>query len=119
MTLRETPVNIPFIQAGIFALLVFLQPDMGTAAIVFALMVGLYIVAGLPGGQLFCLLGLGLGVAVALIMVAPYRLARIKIWLDPWQDAGNTGYQMVQSLMSIGSGGLFGTTIGLGAGKFF
>lgn len=119
VTLLENPANIPFLQAGVFALLVFLQPDMGTAAIVFALMVGLYIVAGLPGGQLFCLLGAGLAGAVVLIVIAPYRLARIKIWLDPWQDAGNTGYQVVQSLMSIGSGGLFGTTFGLGAGKFF
>lgn len=119
VSLLKNPANIPFLQAGVFALLVFLQPDMGTAAIVFALMIGLYIVAGLPGSQLFCLLGLGLGGAGVLIAIAPYRLARIKIWLDPWQDAGNTGYQVVQSLLSIGSGGLFGTTFGMGTGKFF
>ena len=119
VSLLENPANIAFFQAGVFALLVFLQPDMGTAAIIFALMIGLYIIAGLPKIQLFCLLALALLGAVALIAIAPYRLARVKIWLDPWQDAGNTGYQVVQSLMSIGSGGLVGTSFGLGTGKFF
>lgn len=119
VSLLENPANIAFFQAGVFALLVFLQPDMGTAAIIFALMIGLYIIAGLPNIQLISLLGLGLIAVVFLIIHAPYRLARVKIWLDPWQDAGNTGYQVVQSLMSIGSGGLVGTSFGLGTGKFF
>ena len=51
--------------------------------------------------------------------MAPYRLQRVKVWLDPWSDEANTGYQMVQSLMSIGSGGLTGLPWGQGSGKFF
>lgn len=115
----RNPSNIAFFQAGAFALLVFLQPDMGTAAIIFALMVGLYIVAGLPKLQLVILLGASLAAAAILVAVAPYRLARVKIWFDPWQDAANTGYQVVQALTAIGSGGFFGTSFGLGTGKFF
>lgn len=110
---------VPFMQAGIFALLVLLQPDMGTASIILALMIGLYIVAGLPLQQLVVLILGAVGLVAALVAVAPYRLARVKIWFDPWQDASNTGYQVVQSLISIGSGGLLGTQFGMGAGKFF
>ncbi|HIU64945.1 MAG TPA: cell division protein FtsW [Candidatus Avacidaminococcus intestinavium] len=110
---------LPLMQAVAFAGLVLIQPDMGTAAIILALMFGLYIVAGLPLMQLMLLLGCGVILAVGFVLVAPYRLARVQIWFDPWQDAGNTGYQMVQALMSIGSGGLFGTSFGMGTGKFF
>jgi len=119
VSLFINPMNIPFVQAAAYAILVFLQPDMGTASIIFALMIGLYVVAGLPKIQLVCLLGTAFCGAAALVAIAPYRFARVKIWLDPWQDAGNTGYQMVQSLMSIGSGGLVGKPFGLGTGKFF
>ena len=110
---------VPFLQAAVFAGLVLVQPDMGTAAIIFALMIGLYIIAGLPRIQLLGLLGTAVVGVIVLIIVAPYRFARVKIWLDPWQDAGNTGYQVVQSLMSIGSGGLVGKPFGMGSGKFF
>ncbi|MGE4588046.1 MAG: FtsW/RodA/SpoVE family cell cycle protein [Acidaminococcaceae bacterium] len=119
VSLFASGMFVPFAQAAVFAGLVLVQPDMGTAAIIFALMIGLYIVTGLPKIELIGLLGTALAGAVGLILIAPYRFARVKIWLDPWQDAGNTGYQVVQSLMSIGSGGLLGKPFGMGSGKFF
>lgn len=119
VSLRSKDLCFPFLQAAVFAGLVLVQPDMGTAAIIFALMIGLYIVAGLPRLELLSLLGMALAGVILLIIFAPYRFARVKIWLDPWQDAGNTGYQVVQSLMSIGSGGLVGKPFGMGSGKFF
>ena len=62
----------------------------------------------------------GLGVLIcALAMLAPYRRARIFLWLDPWKDAQGGGYQMTQSLMAIGSGGLTGLPWGQGSSKFF
>lgn len=109
----------PFIGTVIYGVLVLKQPDMGTAAIIVALMVGLYILAGLRLREVVLLLGASCAVAVAGAIVAPYRLQRLKVWLDPWSDEANTGYQMVQSLMSIGSGGLTGLPWGQGSGKFF
>lgn len=89
---------------------------MGTAAIIVALMVGLYILAGLRLREVVGLLGILGAVAVAgAIIGAFYRLQRVKVWLDPWSDEANTGYQMVQSLMSIGSGGLTGLPWGQAA----
>lgn len=119
VSLFDVQTLMPFLQALLFSALVYIQPDMGTAAIILALMIGLYVIAGLRWLEMATLFGAALFAAVVLVIVAPYRFERVKIWFDPWQDAGNNGYQVVQSLMSIGSGGLTGTPVGMGTGKFF
>lgn len=102
-----------------YAALVYKQPDLGTAAIICGLMFGVYMIAGIPGWQVLLVLGGGsLGAAVA-TLASPYRLERVKVWFDPWLDQAGAGYQMVQSLLAIGSGNLVGTHWGHGAGKFF
>ncbi len=107
------------VMGGIYGILVLVQPDMGTAAIVVALCVGMYILAGLPLKMLLLLMAGGLAGVAGLIAIAPYRLQRVLVWFDPWSDPSNAGYQMVQSLISIGSGGVFGAPWGQGSGKFF
>ena len=110
---------IPIGMTILYALLVYKQPDLGTAAIICGLMLGMYIVAGIPLGEVF-VVGCGaVAGAVGLAIAAPYRLERLKVWADPWLDEAGTGYQMVQSLLAIGSGGLTGTHWGHGASKFF
>ncbi len=101
------------------AALVVKQPDLGTAAIIVALMMGMFIIAGLPKGQVVGIIGLGLVAAVLMTVASSYRMQRVKVWFDPWLDERETGYQMVQSLLAIGSGGLTGTNWGHGSGKFF
>lgn len=102
-----------------YAALVYKQPDLGTAAIICGLMFGVYMIAGIPGWQVLLVLGGGsLGAAVA-TLASPYRLERVKVWFDPWLDQAGAGYQMVQSLLAIGSGNLVGTHWGHGSGKFF
>ncbi len=81
--------------------------------------VGMYILAGLPLKMLLLLMAGGLAGVAGLIAIAPYRLQRVLVWFDPWSDPSNAGYQMVQSLISIGSGGVFGAPWGQGSGKFF
>ena len=118
VSLLGYPSNQALIMAGFFSLLIFLQPDMGTATIVFALMLAMYFLAGIPMRQISYIALIGLGVGL-LAMMAPYRRARIALWLNPWKDAQGGGYQMAQSLTAIGSGGLTGLPWGQGSGKFF
>lgn len=117
--LFDYPANKAFIMSLIYGALVLVQPDMGTASIVVALCVGMYILGGLPIRMLAMLMAVGFAGVVALIAIAPYRLQRILVWFDPWSDPSNAGYQMVQSLISIGSGGVLGAPWGQGSGKFF
>lgn len=102
-----------------YAALVYKQPDLGTAAIICGLAFGVYMIAGIPGWQVLLVLGGGSLGAVIATLTSPYRLERVKVWFDPWLDQAGAGYQMVQSLLAIGSGNLIGTHWGHGAGKFF
>ena len=56
--------------------------------------------------------------AFAIGMLQPYRMKRLEVWYDPWSDARDAGYQMVQSLSTIGSGGIFGMGFGGGVSKY-
>lgn len=105
--------------AVISGFLIYRQPDLGTAAIVLALMLGMFIIAGLPFYQMFVVTGCAAFAAVFATILSPYRLARVQLWFDPWTAATGDGYQMVQSFLAIGSGGLTGTTWGQGSSKFF
>ncbi len=105
--------------AGLLAFMVLIQPDMGTGSIIMGIMIMLYIIAGLPLKEVGLLGALGGGFVIAAIAVAPYRLKRVLIWLNPWADAQGNGYQAVQSFVSIGSGGFTGNSFGMGTGKFF
>lgn len=100
---------------GAFALLVLRQPDMGTTVILALIVGALLFAGGVRLRQLVPLAAVGLSAAVVLALSASYRRARVLSFLDPFADAGNTGYQAVQSLIALGSGGLFG--VGLGAGR--
>lgn len=94
------------------ALLLLMQPDLGTAVVMFATTVGLLFLAGARLWQFFGLLLSGLCAVVALIMFEEYRLRRITAFLDPWADPFGSGYQLTQSLMAYGRGNLFGQGLG-------
>ena len=100
---------------GGLAALVMLEPDMGTTIVLVLIGGSLLLLAGVPLRRLFPLAALGLAVGAVLAMSAPYRRARVMSFFDPWADAGNTGYQVVQSLVGMGSGQLTG--VGLGASR--
>jgi len=94
------------------------QPDMGTGAIIFALTFIMHLLAGMPAREcvIWSIIAIvSLGVITAL---QPYRLERIAVWWDPWSDASGNGYQTVQSIIAIGSGGAFGEGLGMGVSKF-
>lgn len=101
-----------------YSALVIKQPDLGTAAIIVALVLGMYIIAGIPLWQVVVtVLVASLG-GVLFTLSSSYRMDRVQVWFDPWLDPRDKGYQMVQSLLAIGSGGITGTHWGQGAGKF-
>jgi cell division protein FtsW len=100
---------------GALALLVMLQPDMGTTMILGFIAFGVMFVAGAPLKYITPLGLAGTALAVFGALAEPYRRARVTAFLDPWKDPLNTGYQTIQSLIALGSGGWFG--VGLGASR--
>lgn len=91
----------------VFAL-IMLQPDFGTGTIIVISIIGLLFVAGVNFKFFFKIGIIGVIGVVILIAVAPYRMARIISFLDPWSDPLGSGFQIIQSLYAIGPGGLFG-----------
>ena len=100
---------------AVFAFLLMLQPDMGTALVTGGIVVAILFVAGVPMGAMMKLCVGAAITALALARLEPYRWRRMTAFLDPWADPGNTGYQAAQGLVALGTGGWFG--IGLGEGR--
>ncbi len=99
--------------------LIMLQPDLGTAFTIAATIFFMLMIAGAQWTHLG-LIGLG-GVAAvgAAIVLEPYRMQRVTAFLDPWKYASDEGFQTIQSLYALGSGGLFGVGLGRSRQKFF
>jgi cell division protein FtsW len=107
---------IPLIPAlGCLALLVILQPDLGTTLVLGFIGIGMLFVAGAPMLYVAPIASAGAVLAGIAAIAEPYRRARIFAFLNPWADPFNTGYQTIQSLIALGSGGWFG--VGLGASR--
>ena len=98
----------------ITAALIMAQPNLGTTVIVASIAIALCFVAGAPLARLAGWTTLGAG-GGDLAIAAPYRQARVLAFLDPWADPTNTGYQNIQSLVGLASGGVAG--VGLGASR--
>ncbi|MBV9283016.1 MAG: putative lipid II flippase FtsW [Acidimicrobiia bacterium] len=101
--------------AGFAAVLVMAQPDMGTTLVLSCIVLSLLFVGGVELRTLGGVLGVAAGGALLLGLVESYRRARLFTFLHPWKDAGNTGYQIVQSLVGLASG--HWTGLGLGASR--
>ena len=101
--------------APLIALLI-LEPHFSASIVIIGIVCIMMIVAGCKFSQ-FIAVGGGIGIPaiILLIVKSPYRLKRVVSFLDPWKDATDTGWQVIQSLYAIGSGGLFG--VGLGDSK--
>lgn len=98
--------------------LVVLEPDLDSV-IVLALIVGaVFMVGGVPRPQLLRLGGGLIAAGALLSWIEPYRRARVLSFLHPFEDSANTGYQTMQSLIAVGSGGLTGTGLGAGRSKW-
>ncbi|MDL2266492.1 putative lipid II flippase FtsW [Desulfovibrio sp. OttesenSCG-928-G15] len=105
----------PFLITGVFCLLLLLQPDFGGAAFCTMLLFFMCFAGGTRLVYLAASALIAFGGAYLLVVAEPYRFRRLLAFRDPFADAANTGYHLVQSFYAFGSGGLSG--IGLGASK--
>ena len=99
---------LPFLWLGIGFGLILLQPDFGSGIVMACAVVVIILAADAPLSYFFRLGALALAALSALIVSAPYRMARIVSFLDPWQDPLGSGFQIIQSLFAIAPGGILG-----------
>ncbi len=116
--LRELARPLLYVVAGA-CLLVFTQPDLGTAMVIVFTISAMLIAAGMPPRKLALLFACLAGVVLVYTMIRPYARARLTSFLDPWAHASSSGFQAVQGQIAIGSGGMFGVGPGQSVQKIF
>lgn len=99
--------------------LVLKQPDFGTFAITSATIFSVLFVFGLPWAWIISSAAIAAPAFYILVMQVPYRRARVLTFLDPWSVSDSKGFQVIQSMLSLRTGGLTGTGLGEGQGKLF
>jgi cell division protein FtsW len=107
------------LQLGLFCLLLLAEPDLGTAITIALILGAMLLVAGTPGGVLARGAGIVAAAGLLAIWLEPYRRARVFSFVDPWHDAQGAGFQIVQAMIGLGSGGIFGVGLGQGVQKVF
>jgi cell division protein FtsW len=119
VTTRLSGFAKPLLLISVACALIMAQPDFGTTAVILATVLGLLFLGGAPVWQFAVLMSLVLGLLVAMVVWEPYRLERIVSFLDPWEDAYGTGYQLTQALIAFGRGEWLGVGLGNGIQKQF
>lgn len=104
---------------GLVALLLLLQPDFGSVAVVSATVLAMVFLAGARLPHTFTLVALAAVALATMALVSPYRLQRLTTFLDPWSDQFAGGYQLTQSLIAFGRGEWFGVGLGNSVQKLF
>jgi cell division protein FtsW len=105
--------------AAVFCVLLILEPDMGTSIALMVMLAGMLVVAGTPARTLAAAVTIAGALGTFAIWMEPYRRARFFAFLDPWHDAQGAGFQIVQAMIGMGSGHLFGVGLGQGVQKIF
>jgi cell division protein FtsW len=105
--------------AGLACILILVEPDLGTAVSVVVMLAGILAVAGLPSGLLVRAFAIVAAAGALAIWLEPYRRTRFFAFLDPWHDPQGAGFQIVQAMIGLGSGGWLGVGIGHGVVKVF
>ena len=119
-TQKDLKENLPafLIILGLISLLLVFQSDIGTLVVILATGVLMYFFADTPFWDTILIGVLGIIAILIFINLSPYRLQRVSVFLHPDQDPMGMGYQIKQSLIAIGSGGLFGLGFGMSQQKF-
>jgi len=105
--------------AGAMAVLIVMQPDLGTTMVIMFAVFALLAVGGVSARNLGILAGGLVALALAAAVLEPYRRERLTSFIDPWSDPEGSGFQSVQAMVAIGSGGFFGVGLGESVQKLF
>lgn len=97
-------------------MLIMLQPDLGASVVIVGSIMTIFFLAGAPLRQFFLMFIIAVGAVLAAIIMAPWRINRVKTLANPWADQWGDGYQLTRSLMAIGRGDWSG--VGLGQSVF-
>lgn len=109
----------PIIVLGIIAVLLLLEPDFGATVVISGTVMGMLFLAGVRLRIFIVAAVLAAGAMGLLAISSPYRLARLTTFLDPWQHQYGSGYQLTQSLIAFGRGGVSGVGLGNSVEKLF
>ena len=111
--------NKCLIMVVFLSIILIFQRDLGSIILLFSSFFALSLVLGLSLKKFFTYLIIVCFAIIPLIILQPYRLARMLSFLDPWKDPSGTGYQLMQSLLAFGKGGFFGLGLGSSVQKLF
>jgi cell division protein FtsW len=104
---------------GLFVALLLAEPDLGTSIALVVMVAAMLVVAGTPMPVLAGAGSIGFAILAFAIWLEPYRRARVLSFLDPWSDPQGTGFQTVQAMIALGSGGIFGVGVGESVQKIY
>lgn len=104
---------------SLICLLIFIEPDFGTAAAIGVWAILMLFIAGMRWKHLGLLLGIGIPLGATGMLLEPYRRVRLTAFLDPWNDMMGIGYQIIQSMVGFANGRILGSGLGEGTQKLF
>ena len=107
------------IALGVCISLILLEPDLGTAVALTFLIIIMAFIAGVDIKQLLAMIVPGLIAMIGLIATKPYRIKRIMAFWNPWNDPRGSGFQIIQSMVAMGTGGFFGVGLAHSKQKLF
>lgn len=111
-----TTIIVSFVLISIISFLILLQPDFGSAIVIYGIWLGMIFVSGIKKRYLLSFIFFGvIFAALAWSLFAPYQRARIINFLHPELDPQGTGYNVLQSMIAVGNGGMFGQGFGYGS----
>lgn len=120
-TVKESVYGMvkPLLLFSFACLLLLLEPDFGSAVVILTIALGMMFLGGARLWQFIILIGVLAGLALILIYFSPYRMARVTSFVNPWADPLDSGFQLVQALISFGRGEWTGVGLGSGIQKLF
>jgi cell division protein FtsW len=109
----------PMMMVGLAGLLLLMEPDFGATVVIMGTVLGMTFLAGARFIQFISFVFIFACAALMLIVTSPYRMERLVSFANPWADPFDSGFQLTQSLIAIGTGGWFGTGLGGSVQKLF